>query len=44
MNIYLSIVFSLLSEIEIRDIVSIIENIRYGMPAVEAKKFLIRKL
>lgn len=44
MNISQPIVFSLLSEFEIRDIISVIENIRYGMPVEEAKKFLIRKL
>lgn len=44
MNISLSMVLSLLSEIEIRDIISVVENIRYGMPAEEAKKYLIRGL
>lgn len=38
------IAYSLLLEMEVRDIISIIENIRYGMPVEEAKKFLIRKL
>lgn len=44
MNISLAIVFSLMSEIEIRDIITVIESIRYGMPVDEARKFLIRKL
>ena len=44
LNIMKSIVYSLFLEIEIRDIISIIENIRYGMPVEEARKFLIRKL
>jgi len=44
MNISQAIVYSLLSEIEIRDIISVIENIRYEMPLEETKKFLIRKL
>lgn len=44
MDIGQSIVYSLLKEYEIRDIVSIIESIRYEMPVEEAKKFMIRKL
>jgi V/A-type H+-transporting ATPase subunit C len=31
-------------EIEVRDIISIIEMIRYGMPEAEAEKYLIRPL
>lgn len=38
------IVYSLLREYEIRDIISIIESIRYKMPVEEIKKFMIRKL
>jgi V/A-type H+/Na+-transporting ATPase subunit C len=44
MNISRVIIYTLLIDMEVRDIISIIENIRYGMPAEEAKKFLIRKL
>lgn len=44
MDIGQSIVYSLLKEYEIRDIVSIIESIRYEMPVEEAMKFMIRKL
>lgn len=44
MNIGQTMVYSLLREYEIRDIISIIESIRYEMPVEEAKKFMIRKL
>lgn len=44
MDISLPIVYILFSEIEVRDIISIIEIIRYGIIEEEAKKFLIRKL
>ena len=44
MNISEAIAFDTLLEYEIRDIVTIIESIRYNMPPNEAKKFLIRKL
>lgn len=44
MDISQVIAYSLLLEFEVRDIISIIENIRYGMPVEEARKFLIRKL
>ena len=36
--------FDLLLEYEIRDIVTVIESIRYDMPAEEASKYLIRKI
>lgn len=38
------IAYILLLEMEIRDLVSVIENIRYRTPVEEAEKFLIRKL
>lgn len=44
MDISQPVVYGLLLEIEIRDIISIIESIRYGLPVEEARKFLIRKL
>ena len=44
MNMSQPLVYILLSEIEIRDIISVIESIRYGMQIDEAKKYLIRKL
>lgn len=44
MNISQAVVYSLFSEIEVRDLISVIESIRYGMPLEEAKKFLIKKI
>jgi V/A-type H+-transporting ATPase subunit C len=44
MNIAQAVIYSMLSEVEIRDIISVVENIRYGMAVLEAKKFVIRKL
>lgn len=44
MNISQAIAYVLLLEDEVRDIISIIESIRYGMAMEEAKKFLIREL
>lgn len=44
MDISQTIVYCLLLEMEIRDLISVVENIRYGMSGEEAKKFLIRKL
>jgi V/A-type H+-transporting ATPase subunit C len=44
LNISKVIVYNLLLEFEVRDIVSVVESIRYEMPSQEAKKFLIRKL
>jgi V/A-type H+-transporting ATPase subunit C len=44
MNISEAIAFDVLLEYEIRDIVTVIECIRYGIPEDEAKRFLIRKL
>jgi len=38
------IAFDILLEYEIRDLITVIESIRYNMPFDEAKKFLIRKL
>lgn len=44
MNISQLIVFSMLQEMEVRDIITIIESIRYEMPVEETRRFLIRKL
>lgn len=44
MNISEVIAFDILLEYEIRDIITVIESIRYDMPLDEAKRFLIRKL
>lgn len=44
MNISQLMVFSMLQEMEVRDIITIIESIRYEMPVEEARRFLIRKL
>ncbi len=44
MNISQVIAYELLLEDEVRDIVSIIESVRYGMAVDAAKKFLIREL
>lgn len=44
MNISEALAFDVLLEYEIRDIVTVIECIRYGIPDDEARKFLIRKL
>ncbi|SHE77893.1 V/A-type H+-transporting ATPase subunit C [Caldanaerobius fijiensis DSM 17918] len=44
LNIIHVVAYVLLLEFEIRDIISIVESIRYGMPVEEARKFLIREL
>lgn len=44
MNISGIIAFDVLLDYEIRDLVTVIESIRYEIPAEEAKKYLIRKL
>lgn len=44
MDIGQMMVYSLLREFEVRDVISIIESIRYEMPEEEARKFMIRKL
>jgi V/A-type H+-transporting ATPase subunit C len=44
MNISEALAFDALLEYEIRDIITAIESIRYGMPPDEVKKYLIRKL
>lgn len=44
MDISQTIGYIMLLEDEVRDIVSIIESVRYGMPTKEAEKFLIREL
>lgn len=44
MDISEAIAFDILLEYEIRDIVTVIEGIRYDMPPDEAKKYLIRTL
>ncbi|KPU43782.1 V-type ATP synthase subunit C [Oxobacter pfennigii] len=44
MDILEAIAFDVLLEFEIRDIITVIESIRYDMPLDEAKKFLVRKL
>ncbi|KPU46246.1 V-type ATP synthase subunit C [Oxobacter pfennigii] len=44
MDISRVMIYTMLLEMEIRDIISVIESVRYGMPLDEGKKFLIRKL
>lgn len=44
MDISEAIAFEVLLEYEIRDIITVIESIRYNMDADEARKYLIRKL
>lgn len=44
MNIIESVVFMHLMEYEMRDIISIVEAVRYGMDKEDIKKFLVRKI
>jgi Archaeal/vacuolar-type H+-ATPase subunit C len=44
MDISSVILYSTLREYEVRDLITVIESIRYEMPFEEAKRFLIRKL
>lgn len=44
MTIITAFAYTIYTEIEVRDLISIIEIIRYGIPAAEAQKYLIRNL